>query len=81
MKPVYTETSMINKMDTSVIVSEPLGVSLIIGAWNYPIQVTILPLVGAIAAGNCAVIKPSEVASATAELMKTLLPKYLDEVS
>ncbi|KAK3727513.1 hypothetical protein QZH41_018380, partial [Actinostola sp. cb2023] len=78
MKPEYTETGLLNKMDTSMIISEPLGVALIIGAWNYPIQVTLLPLVGAIAAGNCAVVKPSEVASATAELIKRLLPKYLD---
>ncbi|XP_020900129.1 aldehyde dehydrogenase family 3 member B1 isoform X1 [Exaiptasia diaphana] len=79
MKPEYTEKGLLNKMDTCMIRSEPLGVALIIGAWNYPIQVTLLPLVGAIAAGNCAVIKPSEVASATADLIKTLLPKYLDE--
>lgn len=44
---------MLNKMDTVFSVSEPLGVALIIGAWNYPIQLTIMPLTGAIAAGKC----------------------------
>ncbi|KAL9979597.1 hypothetical protein ACROYT_G017278 [Oculina patagonica] len=73
------EVPIVNKMDTIFTVSEPLGVALIIGAWNYPIQLTIMPLTGAIAAGNCAVIKPSEVASAAAELVSKLIPKYLDQ--
>ncbi|KAF7652352.1 hypothetical protein LDENG_00098100 [Lucifuga dentata] len=58
---------------------EPLGVVLIIGAWNYPWAVTLQPLVGAIAAGNAAVIKPSEVSSHSARLMEELLPLYLDK--
>jgi aldehyde dehydrogenase (NAD+) len=57
----------------------PLGVVLIISAWNYPIQVSMLPLIGAIAAGNTAVIKMSEIAPHTAVLMSRLIPKYLDE--
>ena len=52
MKPQAVEVSMINKMDTCFAVSEPLGVALIIGAWNYPVQLTIMPLTGAIAAGK-----------------------------
>jgi acyl-CoA reductase-like NAD-dependent aldehyde dehydrogenase len=67
-------------MDTVLIYNDPYGVVLIMGAWNYPIQISLLPLVGAIAAGNCAIIKPSEVASASAELMARLIPKYLDQV-
>lgn len=55
---------------------DPLGTVLIIGAWNYPIQVTLLPLVGAIAAGNTAVVKPSEVAEHSAALMEELLSRY-----
>ncbi len=58
------------------IYSEPLGVVLIIGAWNYPFQLNILPLVGAIAAGNCAIIKPSEFASHTSHLIAELISKY-----
>jgi aldehyde dehydrogenase (NAD+) len=57
---------------------EPLGVVLIIGPWNYPVYLTLGPLIGAIAAGNCAVVKPSEHAPATAALLARLLPAYLD---
>jgi len=57
---------------------EPLGIALIIGAWNYPYLVTLSPLVGAIAAGNCAVLKPSEVAPNTASAMATMIERYLD---
>jgi acyl-CoA reductase-like NAD-dependent aldehyde dehydrogenase len=57
---------------------EPLGVVLIIGAWNYPLQLCLAPLVGALAGGNCAVIKPSELAPATSKLLSSSLPRYLD---
>lgn len=57
---------------------EPLGVVLVIGPWNYPVYLTLAPLVAAIAAGNCVVIKPSEVAPATSALMARLVPEYLD---
>ncbi|MBI3441028.1 MAG: aldehyde dehydrogenase family protein [Proteobacteria bacterium] len=59
-------------------VAEPLGVALIIGAWNYPLLLTLSPLVACIGAGNAAVIKPSEMSPATASLLAELLPKYLD---
>jgi aldehyde dehydrogenase (NAD+) len=57
---------------------EPLGVVLVIGPWNYPVYLTLGPLIGALAAGNCAVVKPSEHAPATAALLARLLPRYLD---
>ncbi|WP_190264364.1 aldehyde dehydrogenase family protein [Glutamicibacter nicotianae] len=57
----------------------PLGVVLIIGAWNYPVQLVLAPLVAAIAAGNAAVIKPSEMAPATSGVLAKFLPVYLDE--
>jgi aldehyde dehydrogenase (NAD+) len=57
---------------------EPYGTVLIIGAWNYPIYLTLGPLVGAIAAGNTVVLKPSEIAPASSRLMAELVPKYLD---
>ncbi|MDT5011082.1 MAG: aldehyde dehydrogenase [Mycobacterium sp.] len=57
---------------------EPYGTVLIIGAWNYPIYLTLGPLVGAIAAGNTVVLKPSEIAAASSRLMAELVPKYLD---
>ncbi|MFI6480706.1 aldehyde dehydrogenase family protein [Nonomuraea sp. NPDC050663] len=60
------------------VVREPLGVTLIIGAWNYPVQLTLAPLVGALAGGNCAVVKPSELSEQTSAALARLLPKYLD---
>jgi aldehyde dehydrogenase (NAD+) len=57
---------------------EPFGTVLIIGAWNFPFALTLGPAVGAIAAGNTVVLKPSEVAPASSALMAELVPKYLD---
>ncbi len=57
---------------------EPYGTVLIIGAWNYPFYLTFGPAVGAIAAGNTMVLKPSEIAAASSELMAELVPRYLD---
>jgi len=57
---------------------EPYGTVLIIGAWNYPFYLTLGPAVGAIAAGNTMVLKPSEIAQASGRLMAELVPKYLD---
>lgn len=57
---------------------EPLGVVLIIGPWNYPVYLVLSPLVAAVAAGNCAVIKPSELAPATSALLAKLIPQYVD---
>jgi aldehyde dehydrogenase (NAD+) len=57
---------------------EPYGVALVLGPWNYPVQLMLAPLVGALAAGNCAVLKPSEfaprTAGAIAELVAELFP-------
>ena len=57
---------------------EPLGVVLVIGPWNYPIYLSLGPMVGALAAGNRVVLKPSEHAPATSALLAHLIPKYLD---
>ncbi|MBJ8345187.1 aldehyde dehydrogenase family protein [Antrihabitans sp. YC2-6] len=57
---------------------EPLGTVLIIGPWNYPVYLSLGPLVAAVAAGNCAVVKPSELAPATSALLARLIPEYLD---
>ncbi|GAB3550604.1 aldehyde dehydrogenase family protein [Arthrobacter tumbae] len=56
----------------------PLGTVLIIGPWNYPLQLVLAPLVGALAAGNTAVLKPSELALATSSVLAELVPQYLD---
>ncbi len=57
---------------------EPLGVVFIIGPWNYPIHLILAPLVGAIAAGNCAILKPSEHTPASAQVLAELVAKYMD---
>ena len=77
-KPERVPTAMACQPGRSFIYREPLGVVLIIGPWNYPLQLLLLPLVGAIAAGNCAVLKPSELAPATSSLIARRLPEYLD---
>ncbi len=60
------------------VVREPLGVVLVISPWNYPVQLSLAPLAGAIAAGNAVVLKPSELAPATSAALARLLPRYLD---
>jgi acyl-CoA reductase-like NAD-dependent aldehyde dehydrogenase len=72
-RPQRRKTPLIHWPAKSYVHPEPKGVVLIIGPWNYPLQLTLLPLVGALAAGNCAVIKPSELAPNTAEALSTLL--------
>lgn len=58
---------------------QPLGTVLIIGPWNYPVYLALAPLVAAVAAGNCAVVKPSELAPVTSALLARLIPQYLDD--
>jgi aldehyde dehydrogenase (NAD+) len=62
----------------SWIVPEPLGVVLVIAPWNYPVQLLLSPLVGALAAGNAVLLKPSEISASTSALLARLLPAYLD---
>jgi aldehyde dehydrogenase (NAD+) len=62
----------------SRLIPEPLGVVLVIAPWNYPVQLLLVPAAGAIAAGNAVVMKPSEVSSATSEVLARLVPEYLD---
>jgi len=73
MQPEKVDTNLLNLPSTSKILKEPLGIVLIIGPWNYPFQLLINPLIGAIAAGNCVVLKPSEFASATDAVMKKII--------
>ena len=77
-KTKKVSTPLLAMPSRSYIQPEPLGSVLIISAWNYPLQLLLAPLVAVIAAGNCAVLKPSELAVATAELLSELIPKYLD---
>ncbi|KAG7210274.1 hypothetical protein KM043_011820 [Ampulex compressa] len=70
--------ALANLFDKVQIRKDPYGVVLIIGAWNYPLQLCLVPLMGAIAAGNCVILKPSEIAKATSAALGEMLPKYLD---
>ena len=60
------------------IVSEPLGVALVIAPWNYPVHLLLAPMVAALAAGNCVVGKPSEVTPNVSAALARLVPRYLD---
>jgi aldehyde dehydrogenase (NAD+) len=73
MAPERVSTNLLNLPSGSKILKEPLGVVLIIGPWNYPFQLLINPLIGAMAAGNCVVLKPSEFAPATNAVMKKII--------
>ena len=78
-KPQPVRTSLLNFPSTGKIYSQPLGVVLIIGPWNYPVQLLLSPLIGALAAGNCAVLKPSELAVRTSALLKRILAKTFQQ--
>ena len=75
--PERVRTNLVVQPARSRIIREPLGVVLIIAPWNFPFQLALAPLVGALAAGNCAVVKPSELSPATSSLMTRLLSQYL----
>ena len=60
------------------VTPQPLGVMLILSPWNYPVQLLLAPLCGALAAGNCVLLKPSELAPATSAALARWLPEYLD---
>jgi aldehyde dehydrogenase (NAD+) len=76
--PRRVRTPITSQPARSMLVPEPLGVVLVIGAWNYPLQLLFMPGAGALAAGNALVLKPSELAPRTAELVARLVPQYLD---
>ena len=78
MKPERVKTPLPLQPGKSYILREPLGVALIIAPWNYPLLLSLNPLAGALAAGNVAVLKPSEVAPATSALLARLVHQYLD---
>ncbi|XP_035434771.2 aldehyde dehydrogenase, dimeric NADP-preferring isoform X1 [Spodoptera frugiperda] len=77
-KPEKPEKGFVNMLDDVVIYHDPYGVALVIGAWNYPLQLLLLPMSGAIAGGNAVIVKPSELATACAAFVAEMVPKYLD---
>jgi aldehyde dehydrogenase (NAD+) len=78
MQEEKVSTNLLNMPSKSFVVQEPLGVVLVISPWNYPFQLLLTPLVGAMAAGNCVMLKASEFAPATAAVMKRMIEANFD---
>ncbi len=72
-KPKRVSTGLANFPACSFIIPEPLGVTLIIGAWNYPYQLSLVPAITSLAAGNTVILKPSELPAKTSEVMAKLI--------
>lgn len=72
-RPKKVKTNLVNQIGSSKIINEPFGCALIIGAWNYPYQLSLLPVVAAMAAGNCCVLKPSELAENASRAMAKVI--------
>ncbi|KAM6308199.1 aldehyde dehydrogenase family 3 member B1-like [Aegotheles albertisi] len=79
VKDQHVERTMVTRLDSAFIRKDPYGVVLIIAPWNYPIYLLLVPLIGAIAAGNCVIVKPSEIAKNSERLVVEALPGYLDK--
>src|SRR5690625_4488583 len=73
MRPKRARTPMTHFGSSSHIYPEPYGVSLIIAPWNFPFQLSIAPIIGAIAAGNCVILKPSEFTPKTSALLTNMI--------
>ena len=78
MKDIHEETELLLAPATTMIRYEPFGVVAIFSAWNYPIMTALKPLVQCITTGNCAIVKPSEIAAATSSAIKKFIDRYLD---
>ena len=79
VRPKKVAETLLNFPAKSYIYTEPYGVALIIGPWNYPLQLVINPLIGALAAGNCAIVKPSELTTHTSAIIANLLRQTFQE--
>ncbi len=77
-KPRKVRTNLLNMPGKSYLVPEPLGVSLVIGAWNFPYNLSLTPVVGSMMAGNATVLKPSELPQETSRLMARLINENFD---
>lgn len=78
-KPKRVRIGLENQTGKSYIYPEPYGVALIISPWNYPVNLSLVPLIGAIAAGNCVVLKPSEYSENVSLILKEMISKYFPE--
>lgn len=77
-KPKRVPTNLVNFPAKSYVIPDPFGVCLVIGAWNYPYQLSLGPAIAAITAGNTVVLKPSELPSETSKVMKQLISENFD---
>jgi aldehyde dehydrogenase (NAD+) len=77
-KPRKVRLPLTSMPGKGYVIPEPLGVALVIAPWNYPINLLLLPVAAAIAAGNAVIAKPSEIAGATSNLLAELIPRYVD---
>ena len=75
MQPQRLRTNLLNFPSASYLYPAPKGVVLVIGAWNFPLQLLLIPFAGAVAAGNCVVLKPSEYAPATATVIAKMIAR------
>ena len=78
-QPKLVRTSIVNFPSVSKTYAEPYGIVLIMSPWNYPFQLTLAPLVGAIAAGNCVIVKPSNYSPATSKVIEMLLSEVFPQ--
>ena len=76
MQPRKIKVPLWLQPGSASVIAEPLGCVLIIGPWNYPFMLTLQPLISALAAGNTAILKPSEFAPSTSELIARLIEKF-----
>ncbi|XP_046500615.1 aldehyde dehydrogenase family 3 member B2-like isoform X2 [Equus quagga] len=79
MKDEPATKNLLMLLSSTFIRKEPFGLVLIITPWNYPLNLSLVPLVGALAAGNCVVLKPSEISTSTEKVLTEVLPQYLDQ--
>lgn len=77
-KDRHVKTPLLTGNGKSYVHPEPLGVALVIGSWNYPLTTAYSPCAEAVAAGNCVVLKPSELAPHSSNVMRKMFEKYLD---
>lgn len=77
-KPRKVPTNLLNQPAKSYIVPEPLGTTLVIGAWNFPYNLSLIPVVGSIMAGNTTVLKPSELPAQTSRIMAKIINENFD---
>lgn len=78
VKPRKVSTNLLNQPGKSYIVLEPLGVTLVIGAWNFPYNLSLVPVIGSMVAGNTTILKPSELPAETSRVMAKLINENFD---